>query len=60
MPYKEGAISLRTIDRFAEWGLATEMAGWGFEVPSAQRLYNLLLEHHPVEYTRVGAFQVYY
>ena len=43
---------------YERWGLAGEMQGWGYTMPSAQELYAALFERDPIiEWNRIGLFQ---
>ena len=44
--------------KYAMWGLDEEVTGWGYELPPAPGLYSTLFEIPPVEWNRIGAFQV--
>ena len=46
----------KSVKNFSEkWTLATEMGEWGFEVPSANQIYDTLFEHDPIEWNRFRA-----
>ena len=38
-------------------GLDNEVRDWGYEMPSAERLLDVLFAAEPIEWNRIGAFQ---
>lgn len=44
---------------YERWGLAAEVSHWGYELPSAVDLHESLFAREPIEWNRIGAFQVH-
>ena len=51
-------------NKYAMWGLAGEVAEWcetgeiEYRLPTANDLYSALFAEEPIEWNRIGAFQV--
>ena len=43
---------------YERWGLSSEVASWGYNMPAHEDLMAILFKHPPVEWNRIGAFQV--
>ena len=57
---KHGGMSLDEVETALQetegcWGLAAEIAAWGFQLPAD--LYDVLVAQEVVEWNRIGAFQ---
>ena len=42
---------------YMAWGLAEEVASWGYEIPTPDKMYDALFAREPIEWNRIGAFQ---
>ena len=62
---KHGGLTLERVHqrleaaeaKYASWGLAAEMAQWGFAQPSVEQLYGVLFQQQSVIWERIGLFQ---
>lgn len=56
-PFVHEATSVSHANKYAFWRLDSEVAEWGFEMPSGQQLFDALCAKEPIEWNRIGAFQ---
>ena len=49
---------LRYTSKYAMWGLDKEVESWGYRLPTGNELSAALFKSDPIEWARIGAFQV--
>ena len=54
-PYKKHGEEFPS--KYVMWGLAREVEGWGYHMPSADVLHTALFDVEPIEWIRIGKFQ---
>jgi hypothetical protein len=55
-PCKQNGVAYYNM--YAFWGLADELVQWGHALPSVDDLHAALFAREPIEWIRIGAFQV--